>query len=260
MKKLNLLFVAISSTAAFTASAITNVYDNDGFERSTSFNEGPLHSSQIISSTAHELEIYLYPRGINDTCSYANIYTSMDNEHIASVPVGLVGGSNSVKRLMTAIPEEYLTENKRVVVSCNDALGKGYNIHIKAPGAPIINWQANIEPRGEFVYRSKSYSYHSAYQVHSNLNIDNQNNFAHCKTVNNRDVELGLFHGQEGKGPFHSDIFIANANIDNSIAPQPVVYQVIECENAVGKSRAIKVWELTNESVINLIHDDVTVY
>ena len=37
-------------------------------------------------------------------------------------------------------------------------------------------------------------------------------------------------------------------------------YQVIECENAVGKSRAIKVWELTNESVINLIHDDVTVY
>ena len=260
MKKLSLLFIAMTSMTALAVSANTqNVYDYDGFERSTSFNSGPIHSAQIVSSFAHELEVYLYPRDIDDTCHYANIYTSMNNEHIISASVGLVGGSYTVKRLIAPIPEEFLTKNKRVVVNCSDAQGQAYNIHIKVPGAPVINWQASIEPAGEFIYQSNSYSYHSAYKIKSNLNVNNQSNNSYCQTVINRDVELGLFHGHESKGPFHSDIFMANKEVDNSVNPQPVVYQVIECENAVGKTKAIKVWELTNEDSINLIHDEIIV-
>jgi len=260
MKNLSMLFLAMSSLPTTIALAATqNVYDYDGFERSTLYSSGPINSAQIVSSSAHELEIYLYPRNKGTTCHAANIYTAMNNKTITSATLDLVGGSNNVKRLMAEISEEFLTTNKRVVVNCNDVQGEEYNVHINVPGAPLINWQMGIEPLGEFIYRSNSFSYHSAYKVNSHLSINNQNNNSFCYTVDNRGVELGLFHGRKGKGPFHSDIFMANANVDNSATPQPVVYQAIECENAVGKSKAVKIWELTNEHSINLIHDEVII-
>ncbi|WDE13738.1 hypothetical protein [Thalassomonas haliotis] len=132
-------------------------------------------------------------------------------------------------------------------------------MHVLVPGAPVIDWQANVEPPGEFIHNSHSYGYHSAYHISSLLSVNNQNNAGFCYTEANRGVELGLFHGLPGKGQFHSDVFVVNDEIDNSGRPQPMIYQVIECENASGKTRAVKVWELVNEEGINLIRDEIIV-
>ena len=258
MKKHNLLFALVSSIASLSASGAEKIFDTDGFERTTNFSSGPIHSAQIVSQSAHQLELYLYPRNLTESCHSAEVYA--ENSYIPQVFVELVGGSRSVSSVKAQIPEELLTENKRVIAHCRDEENKEYEVHVLVPGAPIIDWQASVEPSGEFIYRNNSYSYHSSYKVNSHLKVNNQESQGFCYTVSNRDVELGLFHGVPGKGPFHSDVFVSQSSIDNSAVPQPVIYQVIACENAAGKTRAVKVWELTNESGINLLHDEIIIH
>jgi len=261
MKKHSLVFALTASVTStlisLNAGAAETVFDTDGYERSTTFSSGPLHSAQIVSSSAHELEVYLYPRNLSDSCHSASVYT--DDSYIPNVMLDLVGGSRNVRSVKAQIPEELLLDNKRVIVRCSDVENREYNVHVLVPGAPVIDWQARVEPAGEFVHNSHSYGYHSRYSVSSVLSVNNQHNTGFCHTVANREVELGLFHGLPGKGPFHSDVFVANEEVDNLAVPQPVVYQVIECENASGKTRAVKVWELVNEEGINLIHDEIIV-
>ena len=144
-------------------------------------------------------------------------------------------------------------------VSCSNTQGENFNVRVNVPGAPIIDWQASAEPTGEFKHQYRGYSYHSSYVVSSTLNINNQSNYSGCTTTQNRGVELGLFHGQAGKWPFHSDVFTVTKAVDNSVNPQPVIQQTIECENAAGKTKAVKVWSLTDEGSISLIHDEIIV-
>lgn len=257
MKKQQVFFALVTSFSSLTVGAAETIYDTDGFERTTSFNSGPVHSAQIVSSSAHELEVYLYPRNLSDSCHSASVYT--DDAYIEQVMVDLVGGSRNVRSVKAQIPEALLTENKRVIAYCSDGENQEYYVHVLVPGAPVIDWQASVEPKGEFIYNSHSYGYHSSYNISSLLTVNNQNNAGYCYTVANREVELGLFHGRQGIGPFHSDVFVTNEQVDNSAEPQPVIYQVIECVNPSGKTKAVKVWELVNEEGINLVHDEIII-
>ncbi|WP_440053934.1 hypothetical protein ACSLBF_13795 [Pseudoalteromonas sp. T1lg65] len=260
MKKFNM---ALSLVAAFVcggAMALPNqAFDTDGFERVTEYSQGPVATSIITSEFAHHLNVYLHPRANGDSCSYGNIYDHTTGQQIAHANVTRVPAQVFIQQASADIPEEFLTNNKRLVVSCTTAEGEDYDVMVNVPGAPIVNWELKAEPRGEFVYRSQAYSYHSAYEVTSVLNVNNQGNGGSCKTLSNRGVELGLFHGKDGKGNFHSDVFSTNVTVDNSEATQPVIYQILECQNAAGKTMAVKVLTLTNPDEIYLMEDELII-
>ncbi|GEK09817.1 hypothetical protein HUZ36_17755 [Pseudoalteromonas sp. McH1-7] len=231
-------------------------HDTDGFERVTEYTNGPVATAILASEFAHNLKVDLHPRGEGDFCSYANVYHHTTGEQIAHANVQGLSGSNYVQQATATIPEQYLTANKRVEVSCTSASGEQYDVYVNVPGAPLVEWEINAQPAGEFVHRPNTYGYHSAYHVESRLSVDSQSNSGRCTTLSNRGVELGLFHGESGKGPFHSDVFMTDITVDNSQAGQPVLYQIIECENAAGKTLAVKVLSLTNPNSINVIHEE----
>ena len=260
MKIKNLALVIVPSLISLGANATTQpVFDVDGFERHTTYNSGPVSSATIASDSAHNLEVYLFSREIGG-CTTANVYSSESGEYIASAYVDFLGGSHGkVRTVKASIPEEFLFTNKSLKVSCTNTQSERFYVHVNVPGAPIIDWQASVEPTGEFKYQYHSYPYHTSYTVSSTLNINNQNYYSGCRTIENRGVELGLFHGESGKGPFHSDVFTSTTAVDNSAIPQPVIQQTIECENAAAKTKAYKVWSLTDEASISLIYELIVV-
>ncbi|CAM4302577.1 hypothetical protein [Pseudoalteromonas byunsanensis] len=259
MKKLSLFAAATLTASASSLALPEQAFDTDGFERVTEYSYGPIASAIITSEFAHQLNVYLHPRNVGDSCQYGNIYTQSTGEHVAHADVSNVAAQVFIQQAAADIPERHLVENKRLRVSCTSAAGEDYDVLVNIPGAPIVDWQISVEPKGEFVHRPNTYGYHSSYEVTSKLNINNQNNGSRCTTLSNRGVELGLFHGEGRFGPFHSDVFTTNLTVDNSRAGQPVLYQIIECENAAGKTMAVKVFTLTNPDSIYLLEEDVIV-
>ncbi|MBD1583758.1 hypothetical protein [Pseudoalteromonas sp. S16_S37] len=260
MKKFSIIATLIAISISNSSFALPNqAFDIDGFERVTEYNEGPIATSVITSEFAHELNVYLHPRSEGDYCSYANVYAHSTGEHIAHANISNVPAQVSIQQATAQIPEQYLTENKKLRASCTTSKGEEYEVLVNIPGAPIIQWQVDVEPKGHFVHRPNTYGYHSAYKVNSHLRINNQSNDGRCTTLSNRGVELNLFHNEGRFGPFHSDVFLAHTTVDNSQAGQPVLYQMIECENAAGKTLAVKVFSLTNPNGIYLIEEDLIV-
>ena len=227
MKKQQIFFALVTSIASLTAGARETVFDTDGYERTTVFSSGPVHSAQIVSSSARELEVYLYPRTLSDSCYAAQMWG--DATQIPDVRVELLGSSSNIRTVKAQIPEALLTANKRIVARCLDGENQMYDVHVLVPGVPDINWQASVEPRGEFIESSHSYSYHSSYHISSLLTVNNQHNGGNCYTVGNQGVELGLFHGRPGMGPFHSDVFVTNKEVDNSVLVLTVFHHFGRC-------------------------------
>ncbi|WP_105170008.1 hypothetical protein [Pseudoalteromonas sp. T1lg23B] len=258
MKKLSLFAAALAASTGVLALP-EQAFDTDGFERVTEYSYGPIASAIITSEFAHQLNVYLHPRNAGDSCQYGNIYAQSTGEHIAHADVSNVPAQVLMQQATAEIPDQYLMENKRLRVSCTNSEGQDYDVLVNIPGAPVVDWQISVEPKGEFIHRPNTYGYHSVFEVTSKLNVNNQNNGSRCTTLSNRGVELGLFHGEGRVGPFHSDVFTTNIEVDNSQAGQPVLYQIIECENAVGKTMAVKVFTLTNPDSIYLLEEDVIV-
>lgn len=261
MKKSKLVLALVSSLITLGANAAPQIiFDTDGFDRTTEYSSGPVASAIIASEYAHRLEVYLFRNQMESDCTSANVYAFESGEYVATAHVGYVGGSDGrIRNVIAEIPEEFLQTNKVVEASCTNPEGEEFTVRVNAPGAPIVNWQASVEPTGEFVYQSHSYSYHSSYKVSSSLNINNQSVNAFCQSTQTRGVNLGLFHGKDGKGNFHSDVFITNKEVNNALSPQPVLHQSVECEGTGGKTKLIKVWDLTDENNIKLIHDELIV-
>ncbi|CAH9050438.1 hypothetical protein PSECIP111951_00192 [Pseudoalteromonas holothuriae] len=260
MKKFSVIFALATITASTSSFALPNqAFDTDGFERVTQYAHGPIATSIITSEFAHKLNVYLHPRNVGDFCSYGNIYAQTTGEHIVHADISRVPAQVVIQQATADIPEQYLTQNKQLRVSCTTVQGEDYDVLVNIPGAPIIEWEVDVEPRGEFVHRPNTYGYHSAYKVNSHLRINNQSNDGRCQTLSNRGIELGLFHNKNSKGPFHSDVFSTLKTIDNTQAGQPVLYQMIECQNAAGKTLAIKVFTLTNPTDIYIVEEDLIV-
>jgi hypothetical protein len=260
MKTLNLtLLITITIACTGTLASTSKVFDTDGFERITRYEEGPLVKSIIVSKFAHNLIVNLHPRNSGDYCSYGNIYDHTSGEPLAYADVSTLSKQSDIHQANVQIPEQYLTINKSLRLSCSTVSGDDYVVFVNIPGAPIIDWKMSAEPLGKFIHRSNTYGYHSAYKVNSVLNVNNQNNTGYCRTLSNRGTELGLFHEKANKGPFHSDVFTTNRDIDNSHSGQPILYQIIECENAVGKTLAVKVLTLTNPDSIYIVSEDLIV-
>ncbi|OHU84930.1 MULTISPECIES: hypothetical protein [Pseudoalteromonas] len=260
MKKLNVFTAVVALTASTGTLALPEqAFDTDGFERVTEYGYGPIASAIITSEFAHQLNVYLHPRNEGDTCQYGNVYAQSTEEHIAHAYISDVQASVAIQQANAEIPEQYLQENKRLRVSCTNTQGEDYDVIVNIPGAPVVDWQISVEPKGGFIHRPNTYGYHSAYEVTSKISVNNQSNGSRCTTLSNRGVELGLFHNEGRVGPFHSDVFMTNITIDNYYAGQPVLYQIIECENAAGKTMAVKVFTLTNPDSIYLVDEDLIV-
>ncbi|MEJ6475174.1 hypothetical protein [Pseudoalteromonas piscicida] len=260
MNKLRFALSLAATLASASSMALANqAHDIDGFERVTEYKNGPVATAILASEFAHNLKIDLHPRSEGDSCSYGNVYHHTSGVQIAHADVHPLSGQGFIQQATAEIPEQYLTENKRVEIACTSASGEQYDVYVNVPGAPIVQWELAAEPAGEFVHRPNTYGYHSAYQVQSHLSVNSQSNSGRCTTLSNRGVELGLFHGESGKGPFHSDVFMTDITVDNSQAGQPVLYQIIECENAAGKTLAVKVLSLTNPNSIYVVHEELVV-
>jgi hypothetical protein len=261
MKKQNIVLAVVSSLISLGASASAEtVFDTDGFERYTEYKSGPISSSHIVSEYVHLLEVYLSPRSAA-SCSSASVYAIDSGEYISTAYVGFAGGSNG--RIINAkaqISEENLLKNKVMEVNCTNEQGGDYNIRVNVPGAPVIEWQASVESTGEFVSPIRGFGYHSAFDFSSNINVNNQSNNSYCQSVQKNNLDIPLFNGQNGKGSFHSDVFVSQNSIDNSESPRPTFHQVIECRNAAGTTKAVKVWDLTNSNGIELIHDEIIIH
>ncbi|MDK1311684.1 hypothetical protein [Pseudoalteromonas ardens] len=259
MKTLTLSFAAVALFSAFgsQATAYQNVFDTDGYERLTNYTSGPVSSALLTGEFAHNFEAQLVLRGEGAYCESANLYSANDGRHIVNLGVKTIADRNTVE-MGVAIPEATLTEKKVLHVSCYDAAGDWYKVLVNVPGAPVVDWQIELTPAGDFVNQPYSYGYHTAYHISSRLVIDNQNNDARCSIVADRGVSLGLFHGEDRKGPFHSDVFTLDTVVDNK-AKNPVLYQILECENAVGKTMAVKVFNLTDPNGIYTYEDQLIV-
>ncbi|TQF69809.1 hypothetical protein [Pseudoalteromonas luteoviolacea] len=235
-----------------------NIADVDGFERVTNYAYGPVQSALITSDRAHKLTINVQLRNEQNVCDFANVYSNKTNAHLSYVNIVADTQSNTMLLLDADLNDESsLLDSKSVHINCRDESGIGYNVFLNIPGAPIVDWQISLEPAGEFIYQPYSFGYHSAYSIKSKITVNNQNTQSYCTTLANRGVSLGLFNGEDRKGPFHSDVFIKNEVVMNPA--QPVLYQIIECENAAGKTMVVKVFNLTNPTLIHTWEDQVII-
>lgn len=262
MNKTNALLLASTLFSGASFALAQNVEDTDGYERLTQYASGPVASATIISEYAHHLTVELLLAQDTSYCDVANVYSNTggwnnNGEHVANTRVTIDTNNPSKLTASVAIPEQFLSTNKKLRVSCYDAQGTDYKVQVNIPGAPDVDWQIDVTPKGEFVHQPYSFGYHSEYHVSSRLTVNNHNNQAYCSVVANRGVELGLFSGKESKGPFHSDVFTANKDVVN--VRQPVLYQILECENAAGKTLAVKVFSLTDPNGIYLLEDQLIV-
>ncbi|KAF7773762.1 hypothetical protein PCIT_a0078 [Pseudoalteromonas citrea] len=263
MNKTNALLLASTLFSGASFALAQNVADTDGYERSTQYSFGPVSSAAITSEFAHQLRVDLLLRDELSSCQFANVYSNTGGgnnggEYIVNPSFEIDPATPAKITVSADIPEQYLTNNKTMHVNCIDGEGVDYNVLVNIPGAPIVDWQIDVVPSGEFVHQPYSYGYHSAYSVTSRLTVNNQNNQAYCSTLSNRGVELGLFSGKEAKGPFHSDVFTVNKEVVNDTR-QPVLYQILQCENAAGKTLAVKVFSLTNPESIYLLEDQLII-
>lgn len=257
MSKLSIALGSVLTSLNVFAVA-QNIADEDGFERVTHYDMGPVSSAMITSEHAHKLTLNVQLRDELSVCNHANVYSNETHTNLANLSVSV--DTHSIMNLTLEADlhdENVLQDSKTVHISCIDAHGDDYNVLVNVPGAPIVDWQVTLAPEGKFIYIPYSYGYHSAYRINSLLKVNNQNTQSYCTTVANRGVSLGLFHGEDRKGPFHSDVFVKNEVITNPA--HQVLYQIIECENAAGKTMVVKVFNLTNPNKIHLWEDQVIV-
>ncbi len=261
MKKSKLVLALVSTLITLGASASSKtVFDTDGFDRLTKYSSGPVSSAVIASEHAHQLEVYLFRDELGSDCASANVYDLHSGQNLAVGHIGYVGGSDGrIRNVLAEIPEEFLQTQKVLEAECTNAQGEEFSVRVNIPGAPIISWEAHVEPTGEFIYQNYSYSYHSSYKVTSRINVNNQSVNGFCQSTQTQGVALNLFHGNTGKGNFHSDVFTASKEVNNAVSPQPVLHQSIECAGTGGKTKLIKVWDLTDENSIQLMHDELIV-
>ncbi|KZW99881.1 hypothetical protein JL49_14735 [Pseudoalteromonas luteoviolacea] len=253
-------FAAAMLTSVSAVAAPINIADTNGYDRHTVYADGPVSRVVITSEFAHNFSADIELRD-GARCEYGNLYSNVDSSHIVNAAVqpdaNIVG--QATIGINNGIPEERLTDSKLLKLGCYDADNTWYHVLVNVPGAPIVNWDITVEPAGEFVNQPYSFGYHSAYRVKSTLNVDNQNRSqSYCHTVANRGVSLGLFHGEDTSNVFHADVFTQDKVYTNDTA-QPVLYQIIECENAAGKTMAVKVFNLTDPNGIYTYEDQLII-
>ncbi|MDK1287099.1 hypothetical protein [Pseudoalteromonas umbrosa] len=257
LSKLSIVFCTLL-TSLNAAALAQNIADEDGFERLTHYIDGPVSHVLITSEHAHKLTLNVQLRDEFSRCYNANVYSNETHNNLANLSLSVdVDSTQSLTLEADLNDENALQASKTVHINCLDGDGIDYNVLVNVPGAPIVDWQVTLEPEGKFIYQPYSYGYHSAYRIRSSLSVNNQNTQSYCSTVANRGVSLGLFHGEDRKGPFHSDVFIKNDVLTNPA--HQVLYQIIECENAAGKTMVVKVFNLTNPNIIHLWEDQVIV-
>lgn len=250
-------FSLVTSTYSFANSQ--NIFDIDGYDRYTEYAQGPVSASVIASDYAHYMDVYLHPSATANACYSAEVKTENTGEFIASANIRTVDQHGRIHQAYSTIPDEYVSVNKKLVVTCDDDAGDEYKIHVKIPSAPKIHWDVTVEltESSEYIQPSRSFGYHSEYKVSSSLRVENQTTDSFCQTTSQYSPALGLFNGEEGADKFNSNVFLSNKIVNNLVNPKPVLMQSIECQNSAGKTVARKVYDLTNKDAIELLYDEV---
>ncbi|TMO56276.1 hypothetical protein [Pseudoalteromonas aurantia] len=260
MKVCNFAVVALSlATITQSFASSKNVFDIDGYDRYTTYAEGPVSSSVIASDYAHYLDVYLHPSATTNKCYSAEVQTENTGELITFASIRTVDQHGRIHQVLTTIPDEYVAINKKLVVTCDDDSGDEYKIHVKIPSAPKIHWVLTVEPteNSQYIQPHQSFGYHTEYKANSTLRIENQTTDSFCQTTSKFSPDLGLFNGVGGADKFNSNVFMTNKVVDNGANPKPVLIQSVECQNSAGKTVARKIFDLTDEAAIELIHDEV---
>ncbi len=255
--RLKYLSAACLSFLSINAFANTsNIYDTDGTNRQSNLSTGPVSSLITASSAARELTVYVHRENINSSCHHGTVYDQNSGETITSVNIASAGAMPLIDKVDALLPDSALNTVKVLKLTCTDENNDTFAIHHKIPAAPQITWNATVEPTGEFVYQNQSYNYHNEIRYSGIINVNNQTTEGYCYSSADRGVPLYLFHGNNGKGDFHSDVFVADRTFTNTA---PVLYQSVTCVNPAGRTRILKVWELTEENEINLIVDELII-
>ncbi|MDK1286637.1 hypothetical protein [Pseudoalteromonas umbrosa] len=247
-------------TAVSAVAAPINVADTNGYDRHTVYSYGPVSRVVITSEFAHNFSADVELRD-GARCDNGNLYSNVDSSHVVNVGIqaDATNANAATIGVTNAIAEDKLTHNKTLHLSCYDADNTWYNVLVNVPSAPIVDWDITVEPAGDFVNQPYSFGYHSAFRVKSTLNVNNQNKSqSYCYTVANRGLSLGLFHGSDTSNTFHSDVFTQDKVYTNDTA-QPVLYQIVQCENAAGKTMAVKVFNLTDPNGIYTYEDQLII-
>ena len=255
--KLKYLSVACLSLFSISAFAnLTNVYDTDGHNRHTYLSLGPVSSLTTANDTARDLVVYVYRDNADSTCTYGEVYEVNSGQTVTFVNIESAGATMYVDKVTASLPESVLNKNKALKLACHDENGDAFNVHHKLPSVPQVSWTASVEATGEFVHQHQSYGYHDEIRYSGIINVNNQTTDSYCYSDADRGVPLYLFHDVNGKGRFHSDVFVADRTMGNTA---PVLYQSVTCVNPMGSTRVIKAWELTEESGINLIVNEAII-
>ena len=254
LKYLSAACLSVFSLSVFAET--TNVYDTDGQNRHTHLSMGPVSSLATANDTARELTVYVYRNHASSECHYGEVYDVNAGLTITSVQIGSAGATMYVDKVDAPLPESALNKNKALKLTCSDENGDVFKVHHKLPSVPQVTWNATVEPTGDFIHQSQSYSYHDEIRYNGIINVNNETTDSYCYSDSDRGVPLNLFNDVSGKGNFHADVFVADRTLSNTA---PVLYQSIICANPMGSTRLIKAWELTEESEIRLIVNETII-
>ena len=255
-----LLSIAVLSVASTSAMANTYVFDQDGAARDTNYAQGPITTVRTDAASAHNINAYIFPKDATITCDTAALFNDQTGEYIAVVNVhgADIRGTTKVAEFSFAGDNQVFQANKTVELRCADNNGEQFLVHHKVPGAPLINWTASVSAAGPWtgpqpcgLRCNPGHGSYSALQFQGSMNVTNNAPDGVCYTERD-DLAVGLFHGGEYRANFHSDVFSAS-KYATTYNP-PVVFEKVTCQNSAAKTTALKVWQITGDS-IELVED-----
>lgn len=259
---LGLTLTGLTIATTVSAEPFSVVYDTDGKYRSTTYNGSFIERITTTSDSARNLQFHLYPSNdFTGTCVSANAYDIETGTHISNAPIRPLGVSTNALVVNLQIDEAYLQKDKTIAMHCYDNNGNTVQVQHKVPGAPSIEWKSSLQgngpwtsagycegpdcPQGSGSYESLSYS--------ATIQVNNHTSQARCHTKQDAELEIPLLNGKDFRKDFYSDSFITPTTQISQYSP-PVIVQSISCVNSGGTTKALQVWDVTNEDFV-LIED-----
>lgn len=259
---LGLSLTGLTIATAVSAEPFSVVYDTDGKYRSSTYNGSFIERITTTSDSARELQFYLYPSNdFTGSCVSANAYDIETGAHISNAPIQSLSDTTNALVVNLPIDEAYLQKDKIIAMHCYNNSGDTVEVQHKVPGAPSIEWTSSLQgngpwtstdycegpdcPQGSGSYESLSYS--------TTLQVDNHTSQARCYTEQDAELDIPLLNGKDHRKDFYRDTFITPTTQISQYSP-PVIVQSISCVHSGGTTKALQVWDVTNEDFV-LIED-----
>lgn len=248
MKKL-MLIIATGVALTITndnAAASQLIYDTDGSAgRVTYYNNAPISAMVTQSSSTYDLSVYT-PHYTNPMpCQSAAVYDQNTDTLIVTLSV-------TNKTLSGKIPRGHEDQVKYVQANCTDEQGNSQTLRHKLAPAPKISFTSQLTVADWIDSDGFRPGYYDSVVYQAQLNIDNGEPDGFCHTKSFRGIIPTLLTERHNTG-FYSDVITVNGEAKYDAVVNVLVNEVT-CKSTGGTTRAVEVWEITEQQQNREIH------